>query len=108
VQKYPVRASHRKNLEPAALADLLRAHFEGVESSGPSVTGHWGAVERIEARAEQRELAVDVKMNPKVPSEVARETVARYNRFLEEATGYNSKERARRMRKLAGATPSGA
>ncbi len=38
-------------------------------------------------------------MDPKVPEEVARETIARYNRFLEDVTGYTSKERARRLRK---------
>ncbi len=40
-------------------------------------------------------------MNPKVTEEVARETIARYNRFLEETTGYSSKERAKRLRKSA-------
>ena len=33
---------------------------------------------------------------------VARESIARYNRFLEEASGYTAKERARRLRKTAG------
>jgi hypothetical protein len=107
VQNYPVRATHRKNLEPATLESLLRAHFEGVELTGESATGRWGAVDRIEVRADKRELAVDVTMNPKVPVDVARETIARYNRFLEEATGYSSKERARRLRKSAGAAPAG-
>jgi hypothetical protein len=107
VQTYPVRASHRKNLDPAALATLMRAHFDGVETDGPSVSGRWGAVDRIVVRAEKRDLAVDVTMNPKVAEEVARETIARYNRFLEDATGYSSKERAKRLRKSATAAPSG-
>ncbi len=47
-------------------------------------------------------------MNPKVPEEVARETIARYNRFLEEATGFSAKERAKRLRKSATAAPTGA
>ena len=85
----------------------MRSHFEDVETDGPSVTGRWGAVDRIVARAEKRDLAVDVTMNPKVAEDVARETIARYNRFLEEATGFSSKERAKRLRKSATAAPTG-
>jgi hypothetical protein len=101
VQKYPVRPSHRKNLEPNALAAIAREHFDGVATEGVSVTASWGAIGRLSARAEQRELAVELTMNPKVTETVAAETIARYNRFLEAATGFSSKERARRLRKSA-------
>ena len=77
--------------------------FESIERSGEGVSGHFGAIERITVRAEGRGLAVDVAMNPKVPAEVAAETVQRYNRFLEMVTGYSAKERAKRLRKSASA-----
>ncbi|HXW67855.1 MAG TPA: DUF5611 family protein [Thermoplasmata archaeon] len=101
MQRYPVRATHRRNLEGTSLAGILQAHFEGVVADGDSVTARWGAIERLTARGEGRELQIDLSMNPKVPEAVARETIARYNRFLEEATGYSAKERARRARKPA-------
>jgi hypothetical protein len=103
VQNYPVRTSHRGNLQPAALERLLSAHFEGVGGSGEERTATWGAISRLSVRADGKELRVDVTMNPKVPNEVARETIARYNRFLEDVTGFSSKERAKRLRKSAGA-----
>lgn len=99
MQKYPVRPSHRRNLEPAALAAITRSHFDDTAIDGPAVTARWGAIERLSARPDGRELAIDLTMNPKVPEGVAAETIARYNRFLEEATGYGAKERARRLRK---------
>jgi hypothetical protein len=108
VQKYPVRPSHRKNLEPGALAEIARVHFDGVAASGGSVTASWGAIQRLTARAEQRELLVDLTMNPQVPEGVAAETIARYNRFLEQATGFGAKERAKRLRKSAKSEPDGA
>ncbi len=40
-------------------------------------------------------------MDPKVPEEVARETIRRYNAFLEDATGFTAKERAKRLKKSA-------
>jgi hypothetical protein len=107
VQNYPVRASHRARLNPAGLEASVRAHFGTAERDGDAVRASFGALERIVVRADGRELSVDVTMNPKVPEEVARDTIARYNRFLEETTGYSSKERARRLRKSAAAPGPG-
>jgi hypothetical protein len=101
VQKYPVKTTSRTNLAPEALKRIVGTHFENVTVEGPAVSGSWGAIERLTARADGRELAIDVRMNPKVADTVAAETIARYNRFLEETTGYTAKERAKRLRKTA-------
>jgi hypothetical protein len=102
VQTYPVRATHRKNLDLAALGAIAQKHFPSVEIGTADVRVSFGAIERLTARAEGRALAVEVRMNPRVDNTVAAETIARYNRFLEELTGFNAKERARRLRKSAG------
>ena len=107
MQNYPVRSSHRANLTTEAIERLARVHFESVTSGTEGVSASYGAIARIVARPAGRELAIDVTMNPKVPGEVARETIARYNRFLEEATGFSAKERAKRLRKSARASGSG-
>ena len=83
------------------LAEIARSHFEAVETNLGAVTASWGAIQRLAVRPDGRDLAVELTMNPKVPEAVAGETIARYNRFLEEATGYGAKERARRLRKSA-------
>ena len=101
MQSYPVRTTHRKGLEVGNLGRILSAHFDRVEVSGDRVTGAFGAIARISVGANGRELAVEMTMDPKVPADIAAETIQRYNRFLEEATGYSSKERARRLRKSA-------
>jgi len=107
VQAYPVRASHRKNLATGPLEELLRTHFGAASRDGESGVASFGAIARIVASARGRELGIEVTMTPKVPEGVAAETIARYNRFLEAATGFTSKERARRLRKSAAATPEG-
>jgi hypothetical protein len=104
MQSYPVRATHRKGLAPEPLGELLRTHFEGVSVADGVASASFGAIVRIAVRPNGRELSVDVTMNPKVPEDVAAETVQRYNRFLEEATGYSAKERAKRLRKSATAS----
>ena len=101
MQTYPVRTDHRRNLEPDALCAIAKNHFENVTADGDSVGATFGALERLEVRSDGRQLSVDVRMNPKVPDPVARDTIAHYNAFLEEVTGYSAKERARRLRKSA-------
>jgi hypothetical protein len=108
VQNYPVRASHRPCLAPERLEALLAEHFGSATASGTDRIASWGALSRLVVRAAGKELQVDVTMNPKVPEEVARETIARYNRFLEAATGFSTKERAKRLRKSALAGGTGA
>ena len=103
MQNYPVRASHRAHLNPAELERIVTSNFGSAEAAGDSVATSFGAIERLVVRAAGRELSVEVAMNPKVPEEVARDTIARYNRFLEETTGYTAKERARRLRKSTSA-----
>ena len=107
MQNYPVRTSHRGNLALPRLEELVRSHFDAATTLPDSVSTSFGAISRLTVRPAGRELSVDVTMNPKVPEEVARETIARYNRFLEETTGFNSKERAKRLRKSATAPGSG-
>ena len=108
MQRYPVRVDHRAQLAPEALERLLRDIFESATREGESASASYGAIARLSVRADRKELAVDLVMNPKVPNDVARETIARYNHFLESATGYSAKERAKRLRKSASETPSGA
>ncbi|MFZ0698671.1 MAG: DUF5611 family protein [Thermoplasmata archaeon] len=104
MQRYPVRTSHRSQVTPEILQSKLTAEFGPAQIVDGVATVRYGALERIAVHAEGRELEVNVTMNPKVPEDVARETINRYNRFLEAATGYSSKERAKRLRKAAGAS----
>ena len=83
----------------------MASNFEKATRTGDAVTASFGAIDRLVARADGKGLSVDVTMNPKVPVEVAAETVQHYNRFLEAVTGYTAKERAKRLRKSATAGP---
>jgi len=102
VQSYPVRTSHRKNLELGAIAAIAKNHFTTVTVGPAAVEASFGAIEQLSARPDGKALSIDVRTNPKVDVEVARESVARYNRFLEEVTGFSAKERAKRLRKNPG------
>jgi hypothetical protein len=83
------------------MAEGVRQVFGEAREEGNRVTTQFGAISRLAVWGEGKELAVELTMDPKVPEDVARETIARYNRFLEEVTGYSAKERAKRLRKTA-------
>lgn len=101
MQRYPVRPSHRRGLNAAHLEEVCRETFEEVRVADERVVGKFGAIGRLQAWADGKELAIDLVMDPQVPETVQQETIRRFNRFLESATGYSSKERARRLRKSA-------
>ena len=96
-----MRAGHRARLTPEGLEFTLIQSFGAAERQGDHALARFGAIEEIRVRGERTKLLVELKMNPKVDETIAAETVHRYNRFLESATGYTAKERARRLRKPA-------
>lgn len=108
MQNYPVRTAERRNLNLPALEEVLRSCFGEAHVEGEWAVSSYGAISRLAVRPAGRELTVDPTMNPKVAEDVARETIRRYNQFLETATGFSSKERAKRLRKSAGASDAGA
>jgi hypothetical protein len=101
VGSYIVRPAARAQLTIEHIAASAEAEFGVAERTSDGVTTRYGAIETLTARPGKGELLVDLKMNPKVPNEVAAETVRRYNRFLEELTGYTAKERAKKAQKAA-------
>ncbi|MCI4319248.1 MAG: DUF5611 family protein [Thermoplasmata archaeon] len=107
MQKYPVKSTVRKELTPERLEALCGTHFDTAARDGPKVSTTFGAIAALSVWSEGKELAVEVTMNPKVPEEVARDTIRRYNQFLAAATGFTSKERAKRLQKAAKAAASG-
>jgi hypothetical protein len=101
VQRYPVRNTHRSRLTTTALEETARAVFGEARVEGDRVSCRFGAITSLATWAEGKELAVDVHTDPSVDAATQAESIRRYNQFLEEATGFSSKERAKRLRKSA-------
>jgi hypothetical protein len=101
-----VRPAVRAQLTLERIAETCQAEFGTAERSGDTVSSRYGAIDSLIARPGKGELLVDLKMNPKVPNDVAAETVRRYNRFLEALTGYTAKERGKKAQKAAKAAAS--
>jgi hypothetical protein len=107
VQQYPVRNTHRSRLTSAAIQEVAQEVFGTAELDGDRVVCRYGAITSLAAWPVGKELAVEVRTDPSVAADIQSETIRRYNRFLEETTGFSSKERAKRLRKSAQGSSEG-
>lgn len=101
MQQYPVKSRNHPPLSPERIELVARQEFGEATRDGPQVRASFGAIAEIRSWVEGKSLAVDLKMNPQVEAVVQADTIRRYNRFLEELTGFSSKERAKRLKKTA-------
>jgi hypothetical protein len=100
MQRYPVSRDCQKELNLSALRGKIEEVFGGqATEDGSFLVATFGALKQMKVGVDGKSLLVETLMEPKVPPETQAETIRRYNRFLEVATGYSSKERAKRMQK---------
>ena len=99
-----IKRGHWKVVDGDGLKNLLEEYFEPpvkVSDDGYHCVD-FGALKPLKAKMlSKSELEVLTKSNPDVTTEVASDTIRRYNRFLEAVTGFNSKERKKRLNKKA-------
>ncbi len=102
MQEYPIKRGYGKNLEENMIQSL-RDQF-GVEplESGGHHTIAFGALQRLEVWTGEKgkTLIVDTESNADVDDETIIETNRRFRKYLELVTGYNSKERAKKAKKV--------
>jgi hypothetical protein len=101
MRSYELRRGHGKNLEGDKLRAIAAESFGSAAAEGDKVVLSFGAIERLTAWTDGKQLYIEMAMKPGVPDGVASDTIARNNRFLEAATGYSAKERSKRAQKAA-------
>lgn len=101
MQEYEMRKGFQENLQPEKLKTLMQEIFGNVLEKDGKFTSSFGALKEINAWPSKKDLAVEMKTDPSVGDDVARNTIKAYNTFLEKATGYTAKERGKRAQKKA-------
>lgn len=101
MRAYELRRGHAKNLEGDKLRAIAGDIFGSATTDGGKVAITFGAIERMTTWTDGKQLFVDMAMKPGVPDDVATDTISRNNRFLEAATGYSAKERAKKAQDAA-------
>jgi len=99
-----IKRGHWKVVDGEGLEGLMEEHFEtsvAVDDDGWHMVEYGGLKPLKVKMLSKSELEVITVSNPEVPDEVARESIRRYNRFLEAATGFNTKQRSKRLQQKA-------
>jgi hypothetical protein len=107
MRAYELRRGWAKTLAGDQLRAIAAGIFGSAESKDGKVATSFGAATRITAWTDGKSLFVDTEMNPQVDNTTAAKTISAFNRFLEAATGYTTKERAKRAQQSAKAGEKG-
>lgn len=107
MRAYELRRGWAKNLAGDNLRSIGAETFGSAKVEDGKVVASFGACTRLTVWTDGKSLFVETEMNPQVDNETAQKTISAFNRFLEAATGYSSKDRAKRAQQSAKAGAGG-
>lgn len=81
---------------------LMETNFPAsVSSEKDKLVVSYGAMKRLEVSIVDKKLHVDTESSPRASEEEIFDTNKRFRKFLDEATGYSSKQRIKMAKKEA-------
>ena len=99
-----IKRGHWRVVDGDGLRNLMVEHFDtdvNVDDEGWHMV-EYGALKPLKVKMHSKtELEVLTTSDPEVPNDIASDSIRRYNKFLEAATGFNSKQRSKRLQKKA-------
>ena len=99
-----IKRGHWRVVDGDGLKNLMEDLFDtpvSVEDDGWHLV-EYGALKPLKVKINSKsELEVITISDPDVANDVASESIRRYNKFLEAATGFNTKQRSKRLQKKA-------
>lgn len=98
MRDYELKRGHWKHIDGEQLLHLMQDIFQDGRAEGNGyVVENFGAIVRLYVeQLDKTHLRVESQLNAKAPTEDAQKTLRAYNDFLELATGYDAKQRAKR------------
>ena len=106
MRSYDLRRGWGKRVEGENLRAVAAETLGSADIRDGKVVASFGAITRLTAWTDGKSLFVDTEMDAGVPDDVAWKTISAFNRFLEAATGYASKDRKKQAEKSARAGPA--
>jgi hypothetical protein len=99
---YDIKKGNFSNIEGDGLRSMMELAFGSAKMEGDTCVSSYGAMTRIEVKIKSKtSLDINTVSDKNASVDVATETIKRWNAFLEEVTGFNSKERRNRLQKKA-------
>lgn len=101
MENYDIKRGNQTKVEGDRLNTLMMSIFGNCEVMDGWCISRYGAMQPIKAKmVSKKELAIEI-VTVKIPEEQVLDTMKKRNMFLEEATGFTSKERLKRLKKKA-------
>jgi hypothetical protein len=99
---FDIKKGHSASLEGEGLRDLMRSILGEVKDDNGALVTSFGATTRFEVKLlSKNALSVVSTSDKNAPAEEMMESNRKYNEFMERATGFNAKERSKRLQKKA-------
>ncbi|MCX6651146.1 MAG: DUF5611 family protein [Methanomassiliicoccales archaeon] len=99
---YDIKKGNYGNLEDDGLRKMMEAAFGSAKVENGSCVSSYGAMTRIEIKVMSKTmLDINTVTNKDASLDVVAETIKKWNAFLEQVTGFTSKERRNRLQKKA-------
>ncbi len=96
-----IKRGHYKTYD-GDVESLMEDIFGNVVEKDGWYVSEYGAMQPIRAKIQGKsKIFVDINTKKDVDAETAMDTIRAKNKFLEAATGYNSKERAKKLKQMA-------
>jgi len=100
--EYDIRKGHYASVDGDKLKEIISSIFGNAQVEGDKFVSSFGAITRLEVKVlSKTAMEISSTTDKTVSIEVQAETVKRWNKFLEQATGFTSKERSKRLQKKA-------
>jgi hypothetical protein len=98
IQVYKLKRGFKPEID--RIREVIETNFPVpvTEENGKLVISY-GALKRIEAWIDNKKLCVETESNPDASDETVLETNKLFRKFLDEATGYTSKQRVKTAKK---------
>ncbi|MBI5001128.1 MAG: DUF5611 family protein [Euryarchaeota archaeon] len=101
---YDIKKGHYQNIADGKLKDIMGGIFGNVKAEGDTFVSAFGACDEVRATIKSNNsITIESRMKKVADVDAATmaETLRRWNQFLEMATGMTTKERKKRMTKIA-------
>jgi len=99
---YDIKKGNYGNLEGDGLMKMMEAAFGSAKKEGDVLVSSYGAMTRIEVRLiSKTSMDISATSDKNASPDLAADTIKKWNEFLEQATGFTSKERRNRLQKKA-------
>jgi hypothetical protein len=99
---FDIKKGHSASLEGDGLKDLMKSVLGEVKEENGVLVSSFGATTRFEVKLlSKTALSVVSSSDKNATAEAMMESNRKYNDFMEKATGFNAKERSKRLQKKA-------